>query len=448
MVDSIAQKVARFRKEVTPGVKCFRPVRTFNRCSGMFEYHNCGHCPYCLSLRSNELVSRCFNECKQHKYSLFFTLTYDNEHIPYIEHIGHWYYLRNRLVKVDGLSTVIVHESEFDMDKSKVIESLSCPVDREVYGVVFNKDIQDFKKRLRITITRKLNSYAYSKDSTSDFQIRERLLDFRMFIAPEYGPTTLRPHYHGILWTDSEEVANLCIDPNKLGELSHEPNAWHGLIYKAWKMCAPERCDVQYVTKSAPNYVAQYVACTCSLPKVLQFKPFRPKPLASKDPIIGSYKVDFETVKDAFFNGTVEFSQWNDKEKSFVVLPLPYSLVLRFFPKCQAFSVQTSYDKLHLYQKYEQGRVTKRPVIPRGIFDKRKMDRVTLDYNTFHLDDIFNDYFRYQNKRFYKLVKFWSSRSFRFPIRDSLGNLVGYKDVRLTPLEVIRKFEHFLAQGR
>ena len=75
-MDSIAQKVQQFRKDIKPAVRCYRPYRSYNYNLGMFEYHNCGKCPYCLSLRSNELASRCFSECSQHKYSIFFTLTY------------------------------------------------------------------------------------------------------------------------------------------------------------------------------------------------------------------------------------------------------------------------------------------------------------------------------------------------------------------------------------
>jgi hypothetical protein len=156
-MDSIAQKVQQFRKDVKPAVRCYRPYRSYNRALGMFEYHNCGKCPYCLSLRSNELATRCFSECSQHKYSLFFTLTYDNDHVPYLERVGKWYYLVNRTVKsLDGVSTPIIHYSEFDIDANKKIETAYGPVDTDSYAVCHTPDIQKFQKRLRIKLTRML----------------------------------------------------------------------------------------------------------------------------------------------------------------------------------------------------------------------------------------------------------------------------------------------------
>ena len=441
-MDSVRQKVEQFRKNITPAVKCFRPYRIFNERLGVFEYHNCGKCPYCLSLRSNELASRCFNECKQHLYSLFFTLTLDNEHIPYIVKGRNWYYLANRTVKsIDGVSTPIVHVSEMDIPQDKRIETSYGLVDIEAFGVVHLPDIQKFKKRLRINISRKLNNYDPITES-ADYQRRERELDVRIFINPEYGPTTLRPHYHGILWTDCKEVADMCLDPEKGKPVrGSDPYLWHGLIYKSWKMCAPERIDVQHVVKSAPNYVSQYVASSYSLPSVLLSKPFRPKVLASKNPVIGSYKTDFETIKDIFFNGIVELPTFVDGEAEPMYLPVPYSTYIRYFPKCQAFSFQTSYGKLQLYEKYVKQRYVKRPLVKHGIFDERSLNVRSLDHNLDNVDDVFTDNFRYQNLRFMRMVKFWSSRPFRFPIRDHDNKIIHYETLHLTPLEVIKKFE-------
>lgn len=438
-MDSIAQKVQQFRKDIKPAVRCYRPYRSYNRALGMFEYHNCGKCPYCLSLRSNELASRCFSECSQHKYSIFFTLTYDNENVPYIERVGKWYYLVNRTVKsLDGLSTPIIHYTEFDIDPSKKIETAYGPVDSDSYAVCHTPDIQKFQKRLRINITRRLNPY--NKDyETEKYNLRQSELQIRLFISPEYGPTTLRPHYHGILWTDSKEVADLCLDPFKgSSAFACRRDKWHGIIYSSWQMCSPERCDVQHVVKSAPNYVSQYVAGCYSLPKVLRSKPFRPKVLASKNPIIGSYKVDFEKVKDIFYNGLVETLEYDVNEKEFTYVPLPYSLMLRFFPKCQAYSIQNDYDQLRLFKKYKYGRYWRCAVIKHGNLDLH-FNVHQFDYNLIMLDLPDNEFFRYQNLRFYRMVNFWSSRSFRFPIRER-GNIVRYETLHLSPLDVIRKF--------
>ena len=59
-MDSIAYKVEQFRKDIRPAMRCFHPLRVYNKVTREFEYHNCGKCPYCLSLRATELATRYF----------------------------------------------------------------------------------------------------------------------------------------------------------------------------------------------------------------------------------------------------------------------------------------------------------------------------------------------------------------------------------------------------
>ena len=55
-MDSIAYKVQQFRKDIRPAMRCFHPLRVWNAVGHSFEFHNCGKCPYCLSLRATELA--------------------------------------------------------------------------------------------------------------------------------------------------------------------------------------------------------------------------------------------------------------------------------------------------------------------------------------------------------------------------------------------------------
>lgn len=439
-MDSIAYKVQQFRRDVRPAMRCFHPLRVWNAVSHSFEFHNCGKCPYCLSLKATELATRCFNECKQHKYSIFFTLTYDNENVPYLVCTGKWFYLANRSVRsVDGLSVSIVHVDQFDIPASKVLETSDGPVDLPAFGVVHLPDIQRFQKRLRINITRQFNHYDKKKQEKL-YNLRQKEISIRIFVNPEYGPTTLRPHYHGIVWTDSQEVANALLDPYRGSRHENDRTYWHGLIYKSWQMCDPARCDAQYVTNSAPNYVAQYVAGSLNLPFVLRQKPFRPKPLGSKNPLIGSYRVNDEEIADTFYNGTLEFARWNDEAKEFAPTLLSYQTLARFFARCEAYDLQDDYDQLRLYEKYERMSAFRRPVVRHGYLCKKSLEIKTFDYNILYPDLPDNDYFRYQNMRFYRCVKYWSSRDVVVPVRGSAGTIISYDVVRLSPLQVIRKF--------
>lgn len=436
MKDSIKDYIKRFRQSVTPAMRCYHPLRIYNYARGDFEWHNCGKCPYCLKMRSDELTQRCYKESEQHPYAIFFTLTYDNEHIPYLEKVGKWWILRNRSVVVDGESTIIIHDSE--VQGVHPIESNEVPIDIDCFGVLWKQDIINFKKRLFINLKRYVaRNKKYYSSLYVNGKIKETPL-FRIFINGEYGPTTLRPHYHGILWFDDKCLAQDFLDPYKGGKLSAARDYWHGLIYESWQMCSPDRCDSQHVTKAAPSYVASYVCSTYSLPAVLQAKPFRPKVLASKNPIIGNYKVDGVLLKDALFNGTILYPQWDADTKSFVEYPLSYSLMLKYFPKCEAYSVSDINDKLSIFAKYESERYVIRPVVKRGFFDSKKQDKTCLDYNQEYKDTPFNNYYRYQNRRFHRMLMYWCSRSFDVPERDNNGVLTGrYVSRKLTPRQYI-----------
>lgn len=97
----------------------------------------CGRCPECLNAKRTAWAYRIQKEMLSHNSpTFFFTITYDDEHIPY----------KGDVPTLSKLS------------------------------------VQKFLKRIR-------------KAFWTDYQTR-----LRYFIAGEYGPTTARPHYHGFLF--------------------------------------------------------------------------------------------------------------------------------------------------------------------------------------------------------------------------------------------------------
>ena len=115
----------------------------------------CGKCVECKKRYQNSWYVRFYEECKNWPHFIFFTLTYSNDNVPYY------------------------------VDK----ESGEC------YNTVYKKDVQGWMKYFRKTLYRK-----YGKS-----------VKLKYFITSEYGPRTLRPHYHGILWgvdyTDFQTIA-------------------------------------------------------------------------------------------------------------------------------------------------------------------------------------------------------------------------------------------------
>lgn len=105
----------------------------------------CGKCVGCRLDYSKSWADRCLMELKYHKHSYFLTLTYDDEHLNYVE-----------LFNNDG----VIYERP----------------------TLVKEDFTKFMKRLR---------FQYSLDHDNKL---------RFFMCGEYGGKTLRPHYHAIIF--------------------------------------------------------------------------------------------------------------------------------------------------------------------------------------------------------------------------------------------------------
>lgn len=183
----------------------------------------CGHCEACVYNSAQEWRVRINEEFYNSENALFVTLTYNDESLPLS--VG---------TRFDG--------------------------ERVVLPSVCKRDIQLFLKRLR-------SHFGNSK--------------IRYFIVSEYGPSTFRPHYHGLLFNipgfDPRSPKSLC----KISELIAEK--WdNGFI----------KCDL--VNPARVGYVTKYLSCTMDLPQEYT-KPFR---LMSLRPAIGSSYLDkFSTIQ-------------------------------------------------------------------------------------------------------------------------------------------------------
>lgn len=156
--------------------------------------HPCGHCVECAKKYQNDWMLRLDDEATQWRTIMFATLTYSSDNVPYITLEGdvldsyRFFYMKR-------VSYLPYRErSRYKNDKSgfydylfpeRIKESASLLVPYADIG-----DIQRFMKRLRITFLRH----------------EGRPLDCKYFICSEYGPATLRPHYHMILFCNEHEL--------------------------------------------------------------------------------------------------------------------------------------------------------------------------------------------------------------------------------------------------
>lgn len=173
----------------------------------------CGKCEACIISNANEWRTRLQIEMDNSENAYFITLTYDDTKIP-----------------------VTIGTDSFG--------------ERFVVPSVSKRDIQLFFKRLR-------------KNDP------ERKI--RYFLVSEYGPTTLRPHYHGIVY-------NLpCFSKDSTKQIVYVTK----YIQKVW---SNGNVKVDLVTYGRISYVTKYMSCVTDLPEHYP-PPFR---LMSRRPGIGS----------------------------------------------------------------------------------------------------------------------------------------------------------------
>jgi hypothetical protein len=166
------------------------------------------------------------------------TVPYDREIKEYVSVKDNWF------LSMDAIRSFI--------SKTQAVDKTDYPAS-EQYGrdnlIPFLNyvDVQNYIKRLRKHLSLKLGSYE----------------TLHFYAVGEYGPVHFRPHYHLLLFTNSEEVS-------KVLRYCHD---------KSWKL---GRSDFQRSAGGAGSYVASYVNSLCSAPLLYRScRAFRPKSRAS-----------------------------------------------------------------------------------------------------------------------------------------------------------------------
>ena len=293
---------------------CEHPKRIINPYTDEVQYVPCRKCASCLNKRSLEWSRRLESECKFHRYSMFVTLTYDNAHLPVLTPV----------YNEDG--SIREWHSNRDYDNSQVIkhEERYRPIriqNSDVIGVahVCKSDVVKFFKRLRSNI-----HYHFKQNNINESE------KIRYFICSEYGSRTLRPHYHFILWFDSETICR------EFGRF----------LSKSWTL---GRKDFSLVNSSAPQYVAKYLNGNDSLPGILQAQPTHTFHLASKKPLIGFGVADEEALFENVLNGTFGHLELDERKQVLVHVPSSRQVEMRYIPKCRGYRRISHSEKLRVY---------------------------------------------------------------------------------------------------
>lgn len=287
-----------------------------NKYTGARIAVDCGQCDYCIHKRAKKASMRVKTAGSAFKYSYFVTLTYDNEHVPLfkcevldnvyddvLNESGdiHYGYEKHSLVSVSEYNcadssqlrhiffTQVQGTVPFNRTLSKYEEIkdnwfLSMDAIRSFiaktktdspYGVngrlsdrygdslipfLNYVDVQNYIKRLRKHLFQILGSYE----------------TLHFYAVGEYGPVHFRPHYHLLLFTNSDKVSEVL-------RYCHD---------KSWKL---GRSDFQLSAGGSASYVSSYVNSLSAAPLLYRScRAFRPKSRAS----IGFFEKGCTFVED------------------------------------------------------------------------------------------------------------------------------------------------------
>lgn len=328
---------------------CFQPERIFNRYTHTFEYVPCGKCPACLNSKASSMANRVRAEIVNHRFALFFTLTYDNESIPRFE-IFKDSKDRNQIRPVGRLvdsysscplSVSLDTGKTFSLSDDCFVPYIENYDVLNEFGVCSKYDIQLFLKRLR---------YKVSKSNLNKHEKK-----FRYFISSEYGPTTFRPHYHGILFFNSPQL--LPVLKNSLlmswGYKERVAGKVNRFVFRPFASPALTSAHIKLCDANTAYYVASYVAGNTNLPEVLRHSLVRPFCLYSQSPCFGYCEVDKEKMLADVSGGTITHDTVRTVKstQSVEVVTLPYSKseLCTVFRKCKGYNTLSPLAKSYLY---------------------------------------------------------------------------------------------------
>lgn len=313
-----------------PFIQCEHPLHVTNSYTGREVVVPCRHCNACLLNAARSRTFLCDVEEDYHAYCFFVTLTYNRRSMPtfriepYEGHIGYWRYINctPRIAPV-GIEIVSFSNSKCDLSSPGRLADLnkkSKYTKDNHFGYAPMVDCRNFVKRLRDYIWRS-SCKAHNKV--------ERYDSIRTYCVSEYGPKTFRPHFHLLVYTDSQYASAIM----------------RSAVRNCWKF---GRCSTERSNGQCSNYLSGYLNSYSALPSFLNFKALRPT--CSHSLYFGS--LIHQTLAEKMFTSPVQdllqlhlIVKGNEFDKS--IWPTLYG---HFFPKCSRFADKSFGELMFTYR--------------------------------------------------------------------------------------------------
>lgn len=276
----------------------------------------CGRCAACRIKTADKLSKRIDVEHLACDTAYFGTLTYDNKSLPVFKidscnGINYVNPVTDRVLKdLKGCSLFEFTDAECNSYDSKMWDNIHSRTKLPYRYVpfIYIRDFQLFWKRFK----KHLMLFGYDKES---------VYKIRYYYCGEYGTKYLRPHFHFLLFLDSDTVNR--ISPEHIAQAVH----------KAWQY---GRIDFQRSKGKASSYLSEYLSGYSNLPRLHILPCTRPR--ARHSNCFGEQLLP-ETPEEVLSFGLEWFNPHTFAHGGRVqtILP-PSSIELRLFPKCPRYN--------------------------------------------------------------------------------------------------------------
>lgn len=360
----------------------------------------CRKCSACQSVRRVHLLRRADKISRMGKFGLFITLTYRYDSLPLAFPAGN-----GSVALYRGGNSFITYipvnhhytSDDFYRPVRHIVDGRAVKTSSPCQAVLYKPDLQLFMKRLR-------RSVDYHFKSLS---INEKKLYY--FAVGEYGPSSLRPHYHVLLWCNNAEVLHY-VQQN---------------IFQSWTYCDSKLLIVEPCDKSTSSYLSGYVCASSSLPFLLQERKFMQFHVGSKkDGFVLPHEMPL-SVSVALSCGKTTFSTI-DKSGASRDFKLSKEDFISYFPQPTGYNSLSSCDKYSLFLRYSFR------------FNREESSA----YQDFP-QRLVSDSFSYTDYLFYRSVLFYSQQTFILPVICD-DHVVSYYEAKFDPLSFIKLVDHVL----
>lgn len=307
-----------------------------NRYTGESLYVKCGVCPSCQQGKADRLYARiCAHERKDKRFSIFVTLNYNNQSLPYVlldevkDSPSRFNVYRNikfvtsrnkcgrgfhtdRIYGRNVIGQITPNQFDFNRNYLDDVSSVVLPqrwkYERTAVGVAFGKDFGDFIKRFKLNLTR-YYGIPSGKDQVAFVRVQE------------YGPTTFRPHFHFKM--DFPEY------------YSKYYEAIRRSIVQAWPYCSRRQIKENIgIAIAGQRYISSYTCRPSGYPDFLKVRSICQKTAFSRGYGFDDRLFDASFIKDCLkrHDFTYVYQYSKDGVPTTVVSPIPKYVCRAYFP--------------------------------------------------------------------------------------------------------------------